>query len=110
MLGLLCGKLSLRTEGFPLFRVVLEALSPDVEAVVAEHNAVALDYFLGYIHDYIVANAAALPPGNVLPLSKLCYPRDNARQDFDPRAGGALQEFHKEVLISSPFVALSGEQ
>ena len=92
-----------------MFRVVLEALSPDVEAVVAEHNAEALDYFLGYIHDYIVANAAALPPGNVLPLSKLCYPDDHATQDFDPEAGGALQEFRKEVLISSPFVALSGE-
>ena len=45
---------------------MLEALSPDVEALVAEHNAEALDHFLGYIHDYIVANVAALP-------LQLCY-------------------------------------
>ena len=47
---------------------------------------------------------------NVLPVSSLRYPGDPARHaDFDPEAGGALQEFRKEVLISSPFVALSGD-
>ena len=66
---------------------MLEALRPDVEALVAEHNAEALDHFLGYIHDYIVANVAALPPGNVLPVSSLRYPGDPARHaDFDPEA------------------------
>ena len=95
---------------------MLEDLSPDVAALVAEHNAEALEHFLGYIHDYVVANIAALPPGNLLPVSKLHYPADHVQIPYadgsvgvDAEAGGALQEFRMEVLISSPFVALSGD-
>ena len=44
-----------------------------MEEVLAQHNAEALNHFLAYIRDYVLANAAALPPGNVLPWSGLVY-------------------------------------
>lgn len=95
--------------------MVLEPLKPEVAAIVEEHNAEALDHFLGYIHDYVEANIADLPPGNILPMSSIFFP--DAQPGITPgllgargkQVGGALQEFHQEVVIASPFVALSGD-
>jgi len=94
-------------------RVVLERLSPRVEDMLAEHNAEALDNFLAYIRDYVLTNFAVLPPGNMLPLSGVSYPASHVPHapgppNYTTRAGGALQEYCKAVVISSPFVALSG--
>lgn len=90
-------------------------MSPAVEEMLAEHNAEALDNFLAYIRGYVVANVAALPHGNVLPMSGLSYPAAAAGvldapgpSSFVSEAGGALREYQKEVVIASPFVALSG--
>lgn len=96
-------------------RVVLERMSPAVEQTLEEHNEEALDNFLAYIRGYVLTNAAALPLGNVLPMSRLSYPRPAAflpngvgPSNLASEAGGALMEYQKEVLIASPFVALSG--
>ena len=90
-------------------RVVLESLSPEVAAIVEEHNAEALHHFLGYIRDYVEAHIADLPPGNTLPMSGICFPAGQPGIRDANGKGGALHEFRKEVVIASPFVALSGE-
>ncbi len=96
----------------------MEQLTTEVEEVLSQHNAEALASFLAYIRDYVLANAAGLPPGNVLPWSCFAYPAVPAA-DHDVSGpsnwvglevgGGALRQFQKEVLIASPFVALSGQ-
>lgn len=90
-------------------------MGPEVEDMLAEHNAEALNNFLTYIRGYVLANAAALPHGNVLPMSGLSYPAAAAcvpdvlgPSNFASEPGGALREYQKEVVIASPFVALSG--
>ena len=96
----------------------MEQLTTEVEEVLAQHNAEALASFLAYIRDYVLANAAELPPGNVLPWSRFVYPVVPAPDHDVPGpsnwaglgvGGGALMQFQKEVLIASPFVALSGQ-
>lgn len=93
---------------------MLERLSPEVEAIIAEHNTEALNSLLSYVSGYITANIAVLPPDNVLPLSGLSYPMPHVQtlSPSDPVqqgvVSGALLEHHKEVVIVSPFVALSG--
>lgn len=89
-------------------------MGPDVEAIVAEHNAEALDKLLDYVTGYVTANTDSLTPGNMLPMSGLQYPLHNsevAKQNGPIQQAviaGALLEFRKKVLIASPFVALSG--
>lgn len=85
-------------------RVVLERMSPEVEEMLAEHNAEALDNFLTYIRGYVLANAAALPNGNVLPMSGLSYPAAAAfvpdvpgPSNFASEPGGALMEFRRRL-------------
>ena len=81
---------------FVLCRVVLEPLRPEVAAIVEEHNAEALDHFLGYIRDYVEANIAELPPGNTLPMSGVCFPAGQSGiLDAIGEVDGALQEFRK---------------
>ena len=111
-----CQSFSLQLPRSTLFcvshRVVLEALPPEVEAVLEEHNVQALDDFVTYVQDYICANADALPPANVLPLSKLSYPMVSepiaGQGNNTDVVGGALRDLQKHLLIASPFVALSG--
>lgn len=93
---------------------MLEGLSPEVEAIVAEHNAEALDRLLMYVGGYILANADSLPPSNALPMSGLTYPQQHANGDNTELGTvavttGALLKYHRRVTIASPFVALSGK-
>jgi len=114
-------------------RVILEAMSPEAESVLAEHNQEAVDSLVAYISHYVSAHLDSLPPANVLPLSGFAYPLTTTAasksvidlrwqpsaacggsvHDFGhpsgmSESGGALQNFRKECRISSPFAALSG--
>ena len=110
----------------------MEALSLEVDSLLAAHNQEAVDNLVAYITAYISSNTSALPPGNVLPLSGFTYPPNAActasqqqlllapgmssdlalEGDGTPRLGGqvsgALQAYRKQHLVSSPFVSLSG--
>lgn len=87
-------------------------MSPEMEAIVAEHNVEALDNLLTYVSSYIRKHDDSLPPNNVLPMSELKYPlqhpADGLGFDWGTPVGGALIHFRNKVLIASPFVALSG--
>lgn len=114
-------------------RVILEAMSPEAESVLAQHNQEAVDNLVAYISNYVSAHIDSLPPANVLPLSGFAYPltstaASKSASDLkqQPSAacggsvhaighsssmsegGGALRDFRKECRISSPFAALSG--
>ena len=118
-------------------RVILEAMSPEAESVLAEHNQEAVDSLVAYISHYVSAHLDSLPPANVLPLSGFAYPQTSTAasksaskfaSDLRQQAlaacgrsvhatgysssmsegGRALHNFRKECRISSPFAALSG--
>jgi len=120
-------------EWLGVYRVILEAMSPEAESVLAQHNQEAVDNLVAYISNYVSAHIDSLPPANVLPLSGFAYPltstaASKSASDLkqQPSAacgglvhaighsssmsegGGALRGFRKECRISSPFVALSG--
>ena len=116
-----------------VYRVILEAMSPEAECVLAEHNQEAVDSLVAYISRYVSAHLDNLPPANVLPLSGFAYPptttaasksatglrqqpsaacggsaHATAHPSSMSERGGALHTFRKGCRISSPFAALSG--
>ena len=86
-------------------------MEPAVEAMLTQHNAEALDHLLTYVSSYIKKHGDTLPQGNVLPMSGLKYPLQPSptEPDLNSALGGALVQYRIQVLIASPFVALSGE-
>ena len=116
-----------------VYRVTLEAMSPEAECVLAEHNQEAIDSLVAYISRYVSAHLDSLPPAIVLPLSGFAYPptttaasksatglrqqpsaacggsaHATAHPSGMSEGGGALHTFRKGCRISSPFAALSG--
>ena len=101
--------------------MILEAVRPEVEQLLAAHNQEAVDHVVTYITNYVLAHKDSLPPANMLPFSGFCFPhtvRTSPEQQHvrvpqchagPKHYGGALEEFRKECRISSPFIALSGE-
>lgn len=107
-------------------RVILEGLSPQIEALLKQHNQDAVDNLVDYVTGYVSSHADSLPAANRLPLSGLCYPSPPvsslpaseqqsvtgskaSAEVSHGRGSDALTQFRKPCRISSPFVALSGE-
>lgn len=96
--------------------MILEDTSPQVKAILAAHNAEALDNLLTYVRSFIASSAGSLPPGNTLPVSGLAYPIQHTADMYNlgacegAVAKGALQDYQMKVFVASPFVALSGMQ
>ena len=55
-------------------RVILEAMSPEVDSLLAQHNQEALAHLTAYVSSYVSNASDSLPAANQLPLSHFCYP------------------------------------
>ena len=105
------------------FRVVLEEMSGEAQAYLTDHNQATIGILVNCIQRYVMAHVDELPADNVLPLSHINLPI-NLSRSWHPRGerksnisfgrgrtaavSGALQQYRKEYMLLSPFVATSG--
>lgn len=99
-------------------RVVLEELEPGIQLILEEHNRDVLGTLLAYVRNYMSSHVEELPVASVLPLSGFHYPVDlsgqatgraHRQEGLSAAVVGALQQYRKAFVISSPFVAISGD-
>lgn len=90
-----------------------------MQLILEEHGRDVLGTLLAYVRNYVSSHVEALPAASVLPLSGFKFPVDlsgqatgraRRQEGLSAAVGGALQQYRKDFVVSSPFVAISGKQ
>ena len=89
-----------------------------MQRMLEEHDSDVLGTLLAYVRNYVSSHVEELPAASVLPSSGFTYPVDlsgqatgraHHQEGLSAAVGGALQQYRKDFVISSPFVAISGD-